>query len=465
MSLTHSRHPAEPIPRTRWLIPFLETDPLIDLRLFVLLLPLWWMLGIEQFIWPVLFAVAAGKVLLVQQLRVRVNPPLRWFALFLLTVAFSSLFIVEPERWLTYLRNSGAFVAGFLLVFIIINRARSRRGVALLLNAALMTMLFASIIGGLGAADLWRPSFQSPVGQLLPAAAADTSYGQAIITRVIGEPGWFTGLDEYFRLTSFFLYSTHFASALIYVIPFFFYRLSLEKGFRRLLVGLAIALLSINLLYTTGRVAMISLLVGAVYFLLFQSLRRNRWRVLAALGLGLGLLGGLLVTTVEMTLRDSPQITGRVSETVELLILARGPGSFTSRFDVYEASLEGFVERPLFGWGTERDVEGLSLPAGSHSEYFAVLYRQGLLGVITFTGLLWSVWRCTRPPRGPAAQEPAGALLRYGRWFFVTALINSLMADPVIDTTVYVLLWLLIGLLMATGRLLHLEARDAQLTR
>ena len=81
-----------------------------------------------------------------------------------------------------------------------------------------------------------------------------------------------------------------------------------------------------------------------------------------------------------------------------------------------------------------------------------------MLGLLALLGLYLSVWRATRPS-GPAAQ-PAGALLRYGRWFFITALVNSLLNDPNVDSTTYVLLWLFIALLVAAAQFTHDQPHD-----
>ena len=443
----------------RLVLPFLETDPLFDVRWAVILLPVWWWLGVEQFIWPVIFGLATLKMLHLQGWRLRLNGPLRWFALFLGIVAVSGLFIVEAERWLTFWRNFGAFAAGFLVLLIVSNRARTWPAIERLLNAALLAVLIAGAVGLLGAMGVWRPSFLSLAGRMMPEAVLATSYGRAIAFRALGEFGWFVGLDLFFRLNSFFLFSNHYSSALVYAIPFLFYKLGYGRGWRRGLIGLGIVLLLINLVYTTGRVALLSLLGGALIFLVFYSLRQRVVKVLGALALAAAIWLLALATTVEIT---SPGqgggLIGGAIEAVDAFVFARGEGSYTSRFGVYEATIAGFLERPLFGWGTERDVEGLDLPAGSHSEYFAALYRQGLLGLLALLGLYLSVWRATRPS-GPAAQ-PAGALLRYGRWFFITALVNSLLNDPNVDSTTYVLLWLFIALLVAAAQFTHDQPHD-----
>ncbi|MEZ4515851.1 MAG: hypothetical protein R3C44_03085 [Chloroflexota bacterium] len=90
-----------------------------------------------------------------------------------------------------------------------------------------------------------------------------------------------------------------------------------------------------------------------------------------------------------------------------------------------------------------------------------MLYRQGLFGVLAFIGLIWSTWRYSRPVQDDRRATLPGSFLRYGRWFFVTALINSIFADPVIDTTVYVFLWLFLALLVATAISLNKEQPNA----
>ncbi len=443
----------------RLVLPFLETDPLFDVRWAILLLPVWWWLGVEQFIWPVIFGLATLKMLHLQGWRLRLNAPLRWFALFLVVIAISGLFIVEAERWLTFWRNFGAFFAGFLVLLIVSNRARTWPAIERLLDATLLAVLLSGVLGLLAVMDIWRPDFLSLAGRLLPEPVLATSYGMAVAYRTLGQFGWFVGLGVYYRLNSFFLFSNHYSSVLVYAIPFLFYKLGRCHGWRRLLVGLGIILLLINLVYTTGRVALLSLLGGALIFVVLYTLRQRAINVLGALGLAAVIWFLAVAGTLEISSPGQPGgFIGRAIEAVDAFVFARGEGSYISRFGVYEATITGFLERPVFGWGTERDVEGLDLPAGSHSEYFAALYRQGLVGLLVLLLLYGSVWRTIRPI-GPPAQ-PAGALLRYGRWFFITALINSLLNDPNVDSATYVLLWLFVALLVATAQFVHDQPHD-----
>lgn len=465
MSLTQTQPPAKTRLAPRLVIPFVNTEPLTDVRLALLLLPLWWVMGVEQFIWPIIFGIAAVKVLYFQRLRLIAGSSLRWFALFIVAVIISGFFVNETFRLLTYARNLGAFVAGFLALLVISNRARTWKSIDKVLDAVLILMFLAGLAGLLGMMNIWRPAIQSVIGQLLPASVTSTNYGQTIAIREWGDFSWFAGLGLYFRVSSFFLFSNHYSSALIYVIPFFFMKMGQTRGLGKVLIALAIVMLALNLIYTTGRVATLSLLAGALYYAMFHSTHRRPLRALISLGLTLALVLILFSATLELTSGfKQGGVISQTAEAVDAFTYARGEGSFINRFGVYGATLQGFLQRPLFGWGTERDVEGLNIPAGSHSEYLAALYRQGLLGLIALAGLLISAWRATRPPRGQAAGEPMGVFLRYGRWFFVAALINSIMTDPSVDSTTYVILWSLIALLIAAGRLVRTQGEYAPST-
>lgn len=434
-------------------LPLLDTDPIWDLRWLILLVPLWWLLGIEQFVWPIGLLVITAKVLRLQHGRVKVINPLKWYLLFLAAVLISSFFIVESFRWLTFLRNLSAYVSALLILFVITNRARSWQKLESVLNAILMAAIMVGVIGLLGELNIWRPSLTSPFGRLLPSWVAETSYGKEVAIRQIGQGAWFVGLGQYFRLSGLYLFAAIYASAIAYVVPFFGFQYYRHSGWRRIVVFLAILLLLVNLIYTTGRVATISLMVGALYFVVVQSRRRRLIRIFLAGALVLAIAVLLLSVVFDVSSASGGGFIGSLQEGLESFVYARGPGSFNSRSAVYEVTLSGFLERPFFGWGTERDIGDLEFPAGSHNEYLGILYRYGLLGAMAFAALLVSLWWSTRPrPLTTAPNAPAD-LLRYGRWFFVTALINNIFIDPVVDTTAFTFLWASFALLVAARTL------------
>jgi O-antigen ligase len=463
MAISHKQPVTGSTTEERLTLPFIDTNAQFDLRWLVLLLPVWWWLGIEQFIWPVFLTLITVKVLYRQQCKIIVLPSVKWFGFFIGAILISSWFIVEDYRWLTFIRNFGAFISGFLILLIIINQFRSWRSIDRLLNSMLIVMVFSGFLGILAASGIWRPTIESLAGRLLPDSVAGTNYGQVILIRTLGVQSWFIGLNEYFRVNGFFLFSNHYASAIIIVIPLLFFKLSRAGVWGKIGLSLAITLLMANLILTTSRVALLGLTIGGFYFVLFHSFYRRTLQFLMILVLALVILIVLVSALVDLGSPFESGIMAVANDSLETFIYARGAGSFTGRSAVYQASFEGFRQRPFFGWGTERDVPGLTYPAGSHSEYIAVMYRQGLVGMIAFLGLIISSWRMTRPPKGPAARTPEGSFMRFGRWLFVASLINSIATDPAVDTTVYVMIWLVIGLMIASARLVQQNNTHASL--
>jgi O-antigen ligase len=431
-------------------LPFVDTSPLWDVRWLLVLLPVWWLLGMEQFIWVVGFGWAAVKSAYRRGGCLVWLSPQRWFLAFLFVYLISGLFIVESFRYITFVRNFSAYLAAFFLLLVIVNEVRSWREIKVVGQAALIAVGASALLGLFGMLHIWRPSFTSAIGQVMPAWIADTDYGARIAARSIGQWGWFLGLGRYFRLSGFFLFATSYASALVFVFPFFVFCWRRQRGLKRLWIVFFLILLGMNLLFTTARVSFVALLGGLTYFLFYASVRRRLWRGTAVFAILL-LIGGILLTVLaESWHGDGATVIEQAQQSVDTFLRARGGGSFDDRFRVYEHTLRGVGQRPLFGWGTERDFANFPYPAGSHNEYLAILYRQGGIGFLVFLGMLWSAWRHTHPV--PSDDGNKERFLRYGRWFFVIVLINGLGTVPIVDATVYVIQWSFLALLIVAHR-------------
>ncbi len=444
---------AAPLRRRPPPLPFLTTTPLQDVMLTVGGMPLWWALGVEQFVYPLLLAIPTLKVLLVDR-RIVVSPLLLALSVFLTIYLASALFIVEGERYLTFAKNLSTYVTALMLVVVLPASIRRWADARALLSVLALTMTAAGLIGLLGITGLYRSTFTSPFGALLPASIAETALGKNIVERSLGWPSWFAGLGSYFRLKSVFLWPTSYAPALALTLPVVVF---LAAGARRraVRVGLTAAagVLALNLVFTTGRMAAIALVVGVAYaFLLGRTAASWRWR-LAAVALGAALVFG--AAALEPTLLE-------VGDRVEEVVFARGSGSPTSRWTIYERTLAGAAERPWLGWGTERTIQGVSdafiYPAGSHSYLLGTLYRQGVVGLVAFALVWWATWAATASravprPRGRATVDTPEAFLAVGRAIVVSALVMSLTLAFDLDASLMLVWWLLVALFVAVRRL------------
>lgn len=429
-------------------LPFLQTGPLDDLVWGLRLLPVWWALGIEQMAWALIGVIAITKILSAQQGRIEVPAVVLWSVLFLMTQAASGLFIVEGFRVITLARNFTAYVGATLWMVVLINVVKSMGDARHVLTNVAVAMIMASAIGLAAIVGVWQSGFTSPMGLVLPPSITSTAYGGTIATRTIGAPAWFIGLGSYFRVSSVFMFATFFATALVVTLPIVLWlrHSAPTKAARWGWTGAAM-LLAYNLPFTTGRIALGSWIVGGTWFFLF----RRRASVA---------LGGLVAASVGVVLvTGGGELTSQVGTAVEAAAYARGSGSVEGRTQVYISTLSGFVDRPILGWGTERDVPGQVYPAGSHSTYLGILYKHGLLGFACLIGVLVSGWRATRPDarfRGTAEFT----LLRYGRWVYVTVLLNGLTDVLDLDATTLTLIYTILGILVAVRLRLRKEAQS-----
>ena len=418
----------------RLLIPFIGTRPLTDLYLIVALLPLWWALGFEQFVAPVVLTLSAIKLLMARQ-KIRVNLTIKLLAIFIIFYLISGLFIVENQRILTFVRNLSMYYTALLVLLIVINEVHNRQQMHRLIQCVFVAMLAAATIGAAGFLGLYRPQFTSVMASVLPDWITATDYGRQIAQRTTGGVSWFFGLGSYFRTNSLFLFSTMYAAAIALALPTMLYLHDNARGLTKLAFKAALLLMLVNLVFTTGRVAAIALLLGALYW--FLSTRNSLTRAIRHLALAVVVFIAMLAVPAELSL--------------DTALYARGSGSVVSRSVIYQNTFVGYLERPVFGWGTERDIlaDNFPYPAGSHSYFLGTLYKQGAAGFIVFLAIWWSVWRETRSLPRRVEATPEARLIRYGRWTVLTALLISITSVLDLDATVMLILWVIFASIMA----------------
>lgn len=428
---------------SRIAFPFLTTSPIQDVGFLFLLLPVWWVVGAEQFVWTVGLTWIWLRQLASSQFRIKLSAPACWLLVFMAAQVLSAVFISDAARWITFFRTFSTYIAAFLIVTILGSRVLSREEIETILRRALWGFAWSLILGTLAFAGVWQPEFRSLVGSVMPDWIASTSYGARIAERRLGAPAWFIVIGDYFRLEGFFLFATLYGIALVVMMPvvLFLVRYS-SHWLRRAVSGFLLLAAAVNLLGTTARVPILAGMCGWGAYLL--SRLSGGWKVSVAVA---AMTAGVLVAV-------SPA-AALFRDAVEAAAVARGGGSLGSRTDVYIATWEGFTDNPVFGWGTERDVPGLPYPAGSHSYYFGVLYKHGLLGFGALFGLLVAIWRGSRVPGAPPANPEQTWLkrfLQYGRWSTATVILCGTTDAIDLDASTMALIWLIFALLLAARR-------------
>ncbi|MCB0017817.1 MAG: O-antigen ligase family protein [Anaerolineales bacterium] len=422
-------------------LPLLDTRPVQDVAFLVLLLPVFWFLGIEQFVWPIAMLIVLVKAILLGQERLKMPRSLQWFGAFVIVHAISGLFIVESFRWLTFARNFGSYVAAFLVALILVNSVKSWDDALLVIRSLGLVMGICIFVGILGIMGLWRPNLSSVVGTFLPQWIKETYYGNRIAFRIIGQYDWFAGW-RYFRVISLFAFATMFASALAITLPIVIFLYSATRRISGKLFWLIVLFSGgVCLLFTTGRVAAFSFAIGGIFYFWYYARSRKLVRLTATVALGC-VATLIFVNTI---FSREPVPANLVSFSNDFYYARRA--SVSDRGYVYQKTIEGWLERPILGWGTERDIPDHPFPAGSHSHYLGILYKQGAVGLIIYVTMMIKIWQELRPV--PRQNKHEQLFLVISRWVLLTAIFNGFTDVLDLDATVYLFLWIIVGLVLA----------------
>ena len=412
-----------------------------ELYYLVLLFPMWWFLGMEQFLWFFAIGIIFIQFLIFNKLQFRTNTITLLLAFFLVAYGISFFSIVEKIRYITYFRNLSTYLTALMLLIITWNVIDKWWQVEKLLKAVIVVMLIASIVGILGFSfEIFRIQFKSLTGYFLPNAISKTGYGSVIAVRNIGFYNWFMGIGNYFRISSFFLYSTMFSSTLAITLPIALFLININKGRVKKFYVFSAVMMGLALLFTTGRVAIMAFLIGYVIFrfLMIKSFAKK----IIIFGIFF-MMSSIFLLYLELT--------GFLYQIIDLLLYSRGQGSANSRIKIYTQTFSSFLERPIFGWGTERDVKGLAYPMGSHSYYLGTLYKQGIVGLSLFISIFILIWNKLKVKTN--LDNNFTRFFKYGQFLMLVYFINSFTDVLDLDATTMFFLWLILSLLIVSKRI------------
>jgi O-antigen ligase len=150
--------------------------------------------------------------------------------------------------------------------------------------------------------------------------------------------------------------------------------------------------------------------------------------------------------------------SGVLYQIIDMALYSRGEGSANTRYKIYVKTFESFLERPFFGWGTERDVKGLAYPLGSHSYYLGTLYKQGIIGFLIFISIILSIWSNIRTKN--IFVEKFNLFFKYGQFMMLVFMINSFTDVLDLDATTMMFLWLIISLLVVSRRIIIQKTKN-----
>lgn len=415
-------------------LPFVTTSVLTDLRVGLLLLPVWWLLGVDQFVWPIL----SGLLLVKAVVRDRSLAVPKLFALGLLALLLAVLLAapqVSGERWLTYARNVYVAVGGACAALLVAATHRTWTDVrGTIVTIAFVTTLI-SLAGALGSLGV-RGEFASLTARFLGPGSASAYLGAMTIKSLVhAEASWFA--PGFLRPRGLMLYPNLLAGAAAIAIVT---KVALARDASGFVRFAAYSLVVVDL------------------GVMVATLSRSGW-------LALGAAGAVVLLAWPTTYLSAAGRAAAIAGFTVMLVVS-GAGTIVSdrlfekghsnqtRFETYALTLDAVISEPrtlLFGHGTQRDSTEIVIPMGSHSTYLGMLFKYGIVGFAAFMAVLLGAARAAFAALARARGDTRLTIVPVAGMLTII-IVQGLFIEVDVDATYAMLFWMNVGLAAAVSR-------------
>lgn len=348
-------------------------------------LPVWWLLGMGNFIWP-LIAVGLGASIV---LRRQATIP-RGFGIWLLFLGFMLVSAGELDsasRGLAFAYRASLYLAATVVFIYVYNASRRRLSVSDLVNAFAFYWLCVVVGGWLGVL-FPRVTFSSPMQSVMPQSLLQNVFVHDMVHLRLAVNASFLGYVEG-RPVALFNYTNNWGAAFGFLVPFAVAAmLSAKSGLWRTTLRIALLLSVVPVVFSLNRGLWLGLILGAAYI----AFRYGQWGRLGAI---MGLVAAIMVVGSMVVLTPlGPLVHDRFSS----------HNSNEIRSKLYSEATQRVMDSPVFGFGAPRpsDTVGGAPSVGTQSQLFLVLFSHGFPAVAAFIGFfLHALWRSRRVPPGP----------------------------------------------------------------
>lgn len=359
------------------------------IKYIILLIPLWWFLGINFIIFHLIAIFlllgllgrgrSGGKLLIPS-----VTLPLLMFILVYIFSIIINLGETPFMRLLATLYNLSFWVEGFILILVVYNISIKKKDVVKIAKSFMFLGTMCGLLSIVGIL-LWLSGHRSvaiysPAYRLFPSTLLES-------TRLIGHSLTFgmvsldyTGLGILPRGNLFFTCATPLGLAMAITIPMTVYYFKTKSKLSKAFIPITLQIIA--LLFSLSRIAIIGLLFSLV--LVYFILHIRKFSFLLAIHLGI-----LLVILVLVFVPTLPQETLNAAE-------AFRKGSTLTRLSLYKDTIERAFKRPVLGYGFKPREAGMAIPIGSHSTFIGSFYKTGIVGfmfLLMFWAMVYRIWQ------------------------------------------------------------------------
>jgi hypothetical protein len=346
--------------------------------------PLWWALGVQLPMWPLL-ALPVAFWLLVNRTRIALPPGYGVLLLFLAWVLLSALMLTDVRYAASYLLRLSLYGAVFVFAIFAwnaLNRGLDAHRVILWVAAFWASIVVLSYPGIL----IDNLEFTSPFEWLLNHAGVHDPFVTALVHPEFSEYDRLYGVP---RPSPLFAYTNDWGAAMGILTPVAVWAcVTARRTLERLVLAGVLVASIVPIIVSVNRGCWISLAVGFGYVVF----RR------VAVGQVVALLGaaGSVLLAFGLYLQVSD---------IHRVVNARFDYANTStRETLYEASFRLASSSPLVGYGSPQSSAGLAdsnnVSIGTHGQLWTILVSQGYVGAGLFLAAAAVIWWCARPRDG-----------------------------------------------------------------
>jgi hypothetical protein len=392
-------------------------------------LPVWWLLGMGNFIWPLMAIPLAASIIM----RRRATIP-RGFGIWLLFMAWMLVSAGEldtPSRGLAFAYRAALYLAATVVFVYVYNATRRRVSMHDVVHAFAFYWLCVVIGGWLGVL-FPSVSFASPMESVMPASLLQNAFVHDMVHLRLAVNSSFLGYVEG-RPVALFNYTNNWGAAFGFLVPFAVAAQMIAHSHAwKLVLRIALVASIVPAVFSLNRGLWLALILGAAYI----AIRYGQWGRLS------GFVGVAAGVVVVFAIVSFTALGGLVHDR-----FSASSGSTTTRSALYTEATQRVMDSPLFGFGAPRpsDTRNNAPSVGTQSQLFLVLFSHGFPAIIAFVGFFVHIlWRTRRSPPGPYL------------WIHVAILI-ALIESP------YYELSTLLPLIFIAMALLYRELHDGQM--
>jgi hypothetical protein len=342
--------------------------------------PLWWILGLSAFIWPIMAVPMAAW--LFRRRRVVAPAGFAIWVAFLLWMLGSATRLNIGEKYIHFGYRASLYISATIILLYIFNISKEDLPAERVVRILTVFWMFV-VLGGLLGVLFPTVSFTSPVERILPRRFASNEFVHDLVHPAFAQVMDILGYEAP-RPKAPFTYATNWGAAFAMLTPFVIlgWKYTRTRALKNL-TAVAFAVAVVPVVSSLNRGLWLGLTVGLVYAAVRLAIA-GKGRTLGAVI--------LLMTTVVAVVYLTPLHT---------LVTDRfdNPHSNQRRLNLYGEATQVVLESPLLGFGAPQPstVNPNAPPVGTQGQFWQVLVSHGIVGAALF--LWWFLFRFWRMRR------------------------------------------------------------------